>query len=64
LPELFQPFRQIEDGLARQHEGTGLGLAISHRLLNLMGGDIDVASKKNEGSTFTIVIPRHGIELL
>jgi signal transduction histidine kinase len=62
LPELFQPFRQIEDGLARQHEGTGLGLAISHRLLMLMGGQINVASKKNEGSTFTVVIPRHGIE--
>ncbi|MDB5777032.1 MAG: histidine kinase [Herbaspirillum sp.] len=64
LPELFQPFRQIEDGLARQHEGTGLGLAISHRLLHLMGGSIEVVSKKNEGSTFTIVIPRHGIEPL
>jgi signal transduction histidine kinase len=64
LPELFQPFRQIEDGLARQHEGTGLGLAISQRLLGLMGGRIDVTSKKNEGSTFTVVIPRHGIEPL
>jgi signal transduction histidine kinase len=64
LPDLFQPFRQIEDGLARQHEGTGLGLAISQRLLGLMGGRIDVASKKNEGSTFTVIIPRHGIEPL
>lgn len=64
LPELFQPFRQVEDGLARQHEGTGLGLAISQRLLNLMGGSIGVASKKNEGSTFAVVIPRHGIEPL
>ena len=64
LPELFQPFRQIEDGLARQHEGTGLGLAISQRLLSLMGGRINVVSKKNEGSTFTVIIPRHGIEPL
>jgi signal transduction histidine kinase len=64
LPDLFQPFRQIEDGLARQHEGTGLGLAISDRLLHLMGGQIAVASKKNEGSTFTVIIPRHGIEPL
>ena len=64
LAELFQPFRQIEDGLARQHEGTGLGLAISQRLLHLMGGQISVGSKKNEGSTFTIVIPRHGVEPL
>ncbi|RXZ38995.1 hypothetical protein D9O50_01710 [Oxalobacteraceae bacterium CAVE-383] len=64
LPDLFQPFRQIEDGLARQHEGTGLGLAISDRLLHLMGGQITVASKKAEGSTFTVIVPRHGIEPL
>jgi signal transduction histidine kinase len=64
LAELFQPFRQIENGLARQHEGTGLGLAISQRLLGLMGGHIDVISKKNEGSTFTVFIPRLGIEPL
>lgn len=60
LPELFQPFRQIEDGLARQHEGTGLGLAICQRLLLLMGGNIAVESKLNQGSTFTVTIPRHG----
>jgi signal transduction histidine kinase len=64
LPDLFQPFRQVEDGLARQHEGTGLGLAICDRLLHLMGGQVTVASKKNEGSTFTVIIPRHGIEPL
>ena len=62
LPDLFQPFRQVEDGLARQHEGTGLGLAICDRLLHLMGGQITVASQKNAGSTFTVIIPRHGIE--
>ncbi len=28
LATLFQPFRQLDTGLARQHEGTGLGLAI------------------------------------
>jgi signal transduction histidine kinase len=64
LADLFTPFKQIEDGLARQHEGTGLGLAISDRLLSLMGGEISVSSKKHEGSTFTVIIPRHGIEPL
>ncbi|MBZ0089269.1 MAG: PAS domain S-box protein, partial [Thermoanaerobaculia bacterium] len=38
LPKLFQPFRQLDTGLARQHDGTGLGLAICRRLAELMGG--------------------------
>ncbi|MEI9953486.1 MAG: ATP-binding protein [Pseudomonadota bacterium] len=40
LSSLFQPFRQIDSGLQRQHEGTGLGLAICRRLTGLLGGAI------------------------
>lgn len=54
---LFEPFRQLDTGLTRQHEGTGLGLAISRRLTDLLGGDISVRSKWQEGSEFTVVIP-------
>jgi signal transduction histidine kinase len=54
IPSLFQPFRQIDDGLARQHEGTGLGLAICQRLAGLMGGTISVDSAWGAGSTFTL----------
>lgn len=57
LATLFKPFRQIDSGLARQHEGTGLGLAICRRLAVLMGGEISATSKWNEGSTFTVTIP-------
>lgn len=57
LPALFQPFSQLDTGLARLHEGTGLGLAICRRLVTLMGGTIDVASRPAEGSTFTVVLP-------
>ncbi len=57
LGKLFQPFRQIETGLARSHEGTGLGLAICRRLAELMGGTISVASKWREGSVFTVTLP-------
>lgn len=54
---LFQPFRQIDTALSRKHEGTGLGLAICRRLAELMGGEITVSSRWQEGSTFTVVLP-------
>ena len=60
LPALFQPFRQIDTGLARNHEGTGLGLAICRRLANLMGGDITVESVWEKGSTFSVTLPLKG----
>ncbi len=57
LATLFQPFRQLDSGLARNHEGTGLGLAICRRLAGLMGGDIDAESVKGKGSIFTLTLP-------
>jgi PAS domain S-box-containing protein len=59
LGELFQPFRQLDTGLARHHEGTGLGLAICQRLAALMGGAMGVASQWGHGSTFTVTLPLH-----
>ena len=57
LEILFQPFQQVDTGLARQSEGTGLGLAISRRLSILLGGEISVASASAQGSTFTVILP-------
>jgi signal transduction histidine kinase len=57
LAVLFQPFRQLDTGLTRQHEGTGLGLAICHRLAELMGGRITVQSQWQRGSEFTLQLP-------
>lgn len=60
MQKLFQPFRQINTGLTRNHEGTGLGLAISRRLANLLGGEINIDSAWGKGSTFTVVLPIKG----
>jgi len=57
LAILFQPFRQIDTGLSRQHEGTGLGLAICRRLVGLLGGTIAADSTWQQGSEFTVVLP-------
>jgi len=58
LSHLFDEFRQESSGLQRSHEGSGLGLAITKRLVDLLGGSIDVESKKGVGSTFTVYFPR------
>jgi PAS domain S-box-containing protein len=57
LDKLFQPFRQLDTGLTRQHEGTGLGLAICKRLVERLGGSISVASRWGQGSQFEVKLP-------
>jgi PAS domain S-box-containing protein len=58
IEHIFTEFHQVNQTITRQHGGTGLGLAISDRLVKLMGGKIEVESKLNQGSTFTITLPR------
>ncbi len=58
LQTLFQPFRQIDSGISRQHDGTGLGLAICRRLATLMGGTVHATSEPGAGSVFSVVLPR------
>ena len=54
---VFQDFRQVDNSPTRQYRGTGLGLAICRRLATVLGGEIRLVSKINEGSTFTLVLP-------
>jgi CheY-like chemotaxis protein len=52
--EIFSSFAQVESGSKRKYGGTGLGLAISKKLINLMGGTINVESTPGQGSFFNI----------
>jgi PAS domain S-box-containing protein len=58
LPRLFEAFYQESEGDERSHEGNGLGLVITQRLVERMGGTIEVASEKGVGSAFTVRLPR------
>ncbi len=51
--QIFEKFTQIDTSLIRPFEGTGLGLAICRELTQLMGGDINVSSEIDKGSTFS-----------
>ncbi len=58
LPVVFDDFRQESEGLTRQYEGNGLGLAITRGLVEMLGGTVTVESRRGEGSTFTVRLPR------
>lgn len=57
LPLLFEPFRQFGTGQGRSTGGTGLGLTISRKLVDAIGGQIDVESQPGVGSTFGFIVP-------
>lgn len=57
LTHIFEPFAQEHTGARTHYQGTGLGMTIVQRLVEAMGGDIQVQSKKDVGTTFTVVLP-------
>ncbi|MEZ6090942.1 MAG: PAS domain S-box protein [Pirellulaceae bacterium] len=59
---LFQAFSQGDHRVNREFGGTGLGLAISRRLIEMLGGSIDVSSVLGEGSTFTVTLATPGLD--
>jgi signal transduction histidine kinase len=57
LSHLFERFYRVKGARGRTYEGSGIGLSLAQELVKLHGGTIDVTSKVNHGTTFTITIP-------
>ena len=58
LEAIWEDFRQLDQSRTREYGGTGLGLSITRKLVERLGGTIAVTSTPNEGSTFSVLLPR------
>jgi signal transduction histidine kinase len=57
LEAIFEPFLQLQEGLADREGGVGLGLSISRDLARAMNGDLTVESTEGRGARFTLSLP-------
>ena len=60
--QIFDKFRQADSSIRRKYGGSGLGLAIIKNLLDRLGGTVDVSSKLNDGTTFSVKFPLEPVE--
>ena len=57
LEDAMQPFRQIDNSLAKRYQGTGLGLPLTKSLVELHGGVLEIQSEPGKGTTAIVTLP-------
>jgi len=57
LNRIFEPFERETTHHTSKHTGTGLGLSITQKFVELMGGNITVASTLGKGTVFKMTLP-------
>lgn len=61
IATVFEPFSQADTSTTRRFGGTGLGLPITKRIVEMLGGTLQIDSEEGEGSTFIVTIPIEGL---
>ena len=56
IARIFEPFCRVADSRISKEPGTGLGLTIVQNLVQMMNGEIRVASEPGKGSRFTVIL--------
>lgn len=57
IPQIMEPFTQVDSNLNRRYEGTGLGLPLTKALVELHGGRLELTSQLGEGTTAIVCLP-------
>jgi len=57
IPEITQPFKQVESGFTRNQDGTGLGLTIAKSLIEMHDGSLHIASEIDQGTKVMVRFP-------
>ena len=57
IGRIFEAFHQVDATAEREYGGAGLGLSLVLKLVEVMGGEVNVSSVEGEGSTFTVTLP-------
>ncbi|MGH6727752.1 MAG: ATP-binding protein [Pseudolabrys sp.] len=63
LKNLFRPFAQASEAVARRYGGAGLGLVFIARVAKAMGGDLKVTARRGRGTAFRLSVPVDRVEL-
>jgi len=61
IPVALSPFGQVDASLTRRFEGAGLGLTLSKKLVEMMGGTLEISSTPNRGTTVMVSLPGQAI---